>query len=247
MEILILHPGGLGDILLSLPAIALLRKGYPSARLTIAGNIDHLAAVGRGYADHIISLSTLPLHYLHAPGKVPEAEARFWRSFDHIVSWTGSGDPEFVRKLKQIRPSACVAAWRPGPHETRHVSRLFIESLGHEIDSGIETPQTEISLDPNARDQGAQWLSGHGWNGRDRLMALHPGAGSRLKRWPLSRFIELARRLVLHENTRLLIIEGPADSGLAMQMAAALAGMQAITVPLSEAVVRRMPVVSPIK
>jgi ADP-heptose:LPS heptosyltransferase len=61
-------------------------------------------------------------------------------------------------------------------------------------------------------------------------MALHPGAGSRLKRWPLSRFIELAQRLALEENTGQLIIEGPADNGLAEQMAQALPATKTIIV-----------------
>jgi ADP-heptose:LPS heptosyltransferase len=236
VEILVLHPGGLGDIILSLPAIALLRRRFPSAKLTIAGNLDHLAAVGAGHAERMVSLSTLPLHYLHAPGEVPEAEVRFWKSFDRIISWTGSGDPEFVRKLKQIQPAACIVSWRPGPQEQRHVSQLFVDSLGYEIHLGAGATPADILLDPNTRNEGAQWLAGQGWNGRDRLVALHPGAGSRLKRWPLSRFIELARRLALQENTRLMIIEGPADSGLAEQMAAALPGTQAISlqsVPLN--------------
>jgi ADP-heptose:LPS heptosyltransferase len=236
VEILVLHPGGLGDTILSLPAIDLLRKRFPNARLTIAGNVDHLAAVGVGYAERTVSLSTLPLHSLYAPGKVPEAEARFWKSFDRIVSWTGAADPEFARKLNQLNPGALVASWRPGPQEPRHVAQLFVDSLGPEIHSGAGVEPADIVLDPGVTRQGVEWLAGRGWNGQGHLAALHPGAGSRLKRWPLPRFVELARRLALQENARLLIVEGPADSGLATQMEDALPGIQPISarsLPLS--------------
>jgi hypothetical protein len=113
VEILILHPGGLGDILLSLPAIRLLRSQFPSASFTIAANIDYLAPVAHGYAERVISLAALPLHRLYAPGALTDEEALFWKAYDRIVSWTGSGNSEFVRNLKRIHPDACIASWRP--------------------------------------------------------------------------------------------------------------------------------------
>jgi ADP-heptose:LPS heptosyltransferase len=235
VEILILHPGGLGDIILSLPAISLLRKQFPSARFTIAGNIDHLKPVVAGYAECVVSLSTLPLHHLYARGTPPEAAVRFWKSFDRIVSWTGSGDSEFVSKMKQANPNACIASWRPGPEEHRHVSQLFVDSLGPIIPPQMEMPLANILLDSTTRDHGRQWLSERGWNSRDNLIALHPGAGSRIKRWPLSCFISLAQHLALREKLKLLIIEGPAETGMGGQIALSLPATRAIlaqSVPL---------------
>ena len=222
MEILILHPGGLGDILLSLPAIRLLRSQFPSASFTIAANIDYLAPVAHGYAERVISLAALPLHRLYAPGALTDEEALFWKAFDRIVSWTGSGNSEFVRNLKRIHPDACIASWRPGPEESRHVSRLFVDSLGIGIASRTTPPPACILLDSESRTQGLQWLMERGWEEQDSLVALHPGAGSVDKRWPLSRFIRLAQELALRKSVRLLLIEGPAETGLAMQIAKAL-------------------------
>jgi len=84
-----------------------------------------------------------------------------------------------------------------------------------------------IRLDSAKRNEGRQWLAERGWNGRDPLTVLHPGAGSEAKRWPLSRFISLARHLVLQEK-KLLIVEGPAEPGLAKQIA--------ITLPAAEVI-----------
>jgi heptosyltransferase-3 len=236
VEILILHPGALGDVILSLPAIALLRSRFPSARLTIAGNVDFVGPIVSGYAERIVSLSTLPLHHLYAHGELPQVEVRFWKSFDRIVSWTGSGDPEFIRKLKQICSDVCIAAWRPQPGELRHVSQLFAHSLGFETANLEELPPAHIHLDPSARSHGLQWLVEHGWKERDSLIALHPGAGSTNKRWALSRFGRVAQFLALKENSKLLIIEGPAETGLARQVAQEVAFDQAIlaeSVPLN--------------
>jgi ADP-heptose:LPS heptosyltransferase len=236
VEILILHPGGLGDIILSLPAIALIRNKCPSARITFAGNLDHLAAVVSGYADRIVSLSALPLHRLYARDTLPEPDMRFWKSFDRIVSWTGSGDHEFTRNFGKIHPDVCIASWHPKPGETRHVSQLFIDSLETGIPPGTEPTPPHILLDEKLRKEGKQWLIEHGWNDHDPLMALHPGAGSTAKRWPLTRFISLARHLTLYKESKLLIIQGPAEPELAKQIAQALTKVDVIraeSIPLN--------------
>ncbi len=222
MEILILHPGGLGDIILSLPAVALLRSVFPAARCTIAGNIDHLAPIVSGYADRFVSLSTLPLHHLYASSPMPQTEVRFWKSFDRIVSWTGSGNEEFVRKMQGLHPDACIASWKPQPGDSRHVAQLFVDSLGLSIAGGNSLTPARIHLDSTVRSAGRQWLMKRGWNGRAPLTALHPGAGSGAKRWPLARFVDLAQKLMFQAQGRLLIIEGPAERGLAGQMMHAL-------------------------
>lgn len=236
MEILLLHPGALGDIILTLPAIALLRDRFPSARFTIAGNVDHLAPIVSGYAERILSLAALPLHRLHDREALPAEDVSFWRSYDRIVSWTGSGDPEFIRRFGEIHPNVCVPSWQPMPGEERHVSRLFVDSLDLGISSETEIPPAPVHLDSKLRNQGRQWLIEQGWNGRDLLTALHPGAGSKGKRWRLSRFIDLAQHLGIREKRKLLIIEGPAEPGLAAQIAQALPTTAAIllkSVPLN--------------
>ncbi len=236
MEILILHPGGLGDLILSLPAIALIRRAYPAARITLAGNIDHLAAIVSGYAERVVSLSSFPLHHLYVNGAIPEADAALWRSFDWIVSWTGSGDPVFARNFTRIHPNVRIAPWRPVSGERRHVSQIFVDSLAPDIPPGREAAPAQIQLDAELCSEGIQWLAARGWNGRDRLIALHAGAGSLAKRWPLERFIDLAKTLAHNSKVKLLIIDGPAEPGLAREIVRALpeaAAFQAGSIPLN--------------
>jgi ADP-heptose:LPS heptosyltransferase len=222
VKILIIHPGGLGDIILSLPAVALLRRRFPSALITVAGNIDHLVPVMSEYAGSTISISTLPLHHLYVSDPVPEAAVTFWRSFDLVISWTGGGDPEFVKRFNEIHPKVCVASWRPGPAEARHVSQLFVDSLDLGNGGKAKASSTPVLLNSELKAEGKEWLIAHGWNGLDSLTALHPGAGSSTKCWPVSHFIRLAQHLALLEKRNLVIIEGSAERGLSEQIVSTL-------------------------
>ncbi len=232
MKILLLHPGGLGDCILSLPAVRLLRARFPSAEVTVAGNLDHLGAILSGYAERVISLSSLPLHHLYSSGPLPPEEVHFWLSFDPIVSWTGSGNPEYVRKIKEIHPHAFVASWKPERDETRHVSQLFADSIESVIHSGGPVEPAAVFLNQALRKEGMLWLAQRGWENMDSLTALHPGAGSAAKRWPLNRFTDLALHYVLKEKRKLLVIEGPAETGLAKQITGGLPANSAILAEL---------------
>ncbi len=236
MEILFLHPGGLGDIILSLPAISLVRNHFPGARITIAGNRDFIAPIAEGYAESVVSVSSIPLHRLFAHGTIPEEDRRFWRSFDRIVSWTGSGDAEFVRKMRNIHPDASIASWHPGPNEQRHVSQIFIDSLDLKLPLGTGVMPASIRLEPRVRLEGLQWLEEQAWDCQNHLIALHPGAGSKTKHWQLKRFVGLAQQLAVQLQHKLLIIEGPAEPGLGKCMQQGLPPKRSILIeaaPLS--------------
>ncbi len=219
MEILLIHPGGLGDIILSLPAIAALRESFRAARLTLAANIDHVAPIVGSYVESAVSFSSIPLHDLYTDVPLPPQDLRFWRAFDLVISWTGLGDGDFVRNLKKIHPGARIGRWRPLPNEPKHVSQLFLDSLGLQVPPESKAHPAPITLGPELSGQGLAWLSGRQWNERDSLVAIHAGAGSNAKRWPLVRFIDLARQLIFQCHRKLVIIEGPAESGLATQIA----------------------------
>jgi heptosyltransferase III len=220
VEILVLHPGALGDIILSLPALRFLREQIPDARITLAANSDFAGAVASGYVGRVLSLSALPLHRMLAPAVPTPEDELLWRAYDRVLSWFGSGEAAFAAKLAQIHPCVITANWKPGPGEQRHVARLFIDSLHPWLPPPPEIPATAINLDREDRERGDDWLVEQGWTGSAPLIAVHPGAGSAVKRWPLSRFGEVARRL--RAQGELLILEGPAEDGLGCDLAVRL-------------------------
>jgi ADP-heptose:LPS heptosyltransferase len=210
VRILVLHPGALGDLILALPALDVLRETHPGAELTVAGDSDHLRVVARAQADRIVSLATLPLHRLHGDDALPRADLELWEGFERIVAWTGAGDSWFERRIRAVQPGARVAAWRPGPGERRHVSQIFVDSL--EPAEPRSAPLPRIGLDKAARPDPP-----------GEAVVLHPGAGSPVKRWPEARFVELGRRL-RERGLPVEVLEGPAEPGAAERVAAGIPG-----------------------
>lgn len=237
MRDLILHPGALGDIILSLPALSLLKKHWPQSQMTLCGDVDFMRVAAQGCADTIVSLSNVPLHRLYSNSTLPDEDLRFWKSFDRLVSWTGSGDAKFERRLAEIHPAAKIAPWKPGsdPGDRRHVSRIFADSLIPWIPEREPLTPPHVSVGEEDRRLGQEWLRERMHSSAGFLIALHPGAGSAAKRWAAARFKTLARAILQDNRASLLLIEGPAEPGMATELARALPAprvMPAVSLPL---------------
>jgi heptosyltransferase-3 len=218
VEILVLHPGALGDIILSLPAMKILRDRFRDAGITLAANTDFASTVASAYVSRIRSLSTLPIHRLYNSAPLSDEEKELWLSYDRILSWTGHACESYARKLSMLRPAVIVAPWKPGPDECRHVSRIFADSLDPWFQTPKSLPVAEIVVDPDDCRTADEWLHRQGWREGIPLIALHPGAGSSQKRWPQKKFLELARCLLPYGT--LLVLEGPAEPGLGRALVA---------------------------
>jgi heptosyltransferase III len=209
----VLHPGALGDTVLSLPAIGLVRNRFPGVPLTLAGNSDYIPAVAHGYAERVSTLSTIPLHRLYTPGPLSPEDQCFWKSYSRIIAWTGFGDSIFQEQLRALCPDSLIAAWRSESDGPRHVARIFIDSLQPWLGEMPSVPLPKITVPSVPQAQADAWLREQGWIADCPLIAVHTGAGNREKRWPLSGYGKLVWALAGHRNCRVVVIEGPAEKG----------------------------------
>ncbi len=218
MEILVLHPGALGDIILAIPAMRRLRRMNPGARMTLAGNLDFLSIVDETCCDRKISLSALPLHSLFCDEPVPAADRPVWESYRRIISWTGSGDRAFERNLRSLCPDAIAASWKPAIGEKKHISTVFAETLEVSEPAGGVIEPASILLDAEGAGDGMAWIRDQGIPAGTLIAAIHPGAGSRAKCWPADRFAALAANLCTRHGVQPIIVEGPAEIGLGAEL-----------------------------
>lgn len=189
-RVLAVHTGGIGDFLLSCPALKRLAEKGP---IELAGRPERLRlAVAAGMAQVAHDLDAIDFSSVFSTPS--ERLRRFLRSFERAVVWMRDDD----RRIRQGLQSCGVAEVQtfPGlPPEdwTRHASEYYLECLGYPPDS--EPFRLTISA-MSAYD-----------------VVIHPGSGGRRKNWPLGRFKALAEALEVggHDVTW---CAGPAEEGL---------------------------------
>jgi len=221
-EILVIHPGALGDLLEAVPALVALRALRAGTRLALAAQprlADFLR--GAGVADEALSFDGLALETLFGGDSVsPAVKARLAR-FDRVVSWFGSRADHFADRLRAIVPEALVEPPVPetGPPPT--VWEHLLETLAP---WGVKAPSPPVLLTPPEawRAEARLALSRLGRDDRRPLLFVHPGAGGRDKRWPAANFAEVIRRVAGETGCQVLIHQGPADRDAVDQLTRAL-------------------------
>lgn len=216
-RILIIRGGAIGDFILTLPAIALLREAFPAAHLEILGYRHIVAlAVGRGYAQGARSIE----YGAMAGFFVPRAElapelAAYFASFQQVVSWLFDPDGFFEANVRRAGVKNFLPAYAK-IDDSEHAARQLARAL-QSLALYLEDHAARIYPAAEDRAAAAELLGA----GERPLIAIHPGSGSARKNWPLARWQELGARLLAQEpRPRLLLVGGEADEA---QLAALLA------------------------
>jgi ADP-heptose:LPS heptosyltransferase len=179
-RILVLRGGALGDFVVTLPALALLRQRWPAARIELAGNATAAAlARGPGLLDAVHAQHEARWAQLFAPGPLPADFARWLAGFDLVLNYWPDADGDLARRFP-VRPGQTFittgAQPATGPASAHFIAPLRV--LG-------------LTGDP-------AWYPLRGDNppgGRHGPVTLHPGSGSPSKNWPDERWWQLMRDL----------------------------------------------------
>jgi ADP-heptose:LPS heptosyltransferase len=108
--------------------------------------------------------------------------------------------------LLALVPGSVVA---PSVLEGRRVWEHLVESTRAPHDDRAIRVATPVpaALVEQARHE----LRRLGWNGTDRLLIVHPGAGGQGKRWPAAGFAAVLERLRTLPGVAIAVHQGPAD------------------------------------
>ncbi len=168
MRRLLIRPGGIGDCILSFPALEFLKADY--TEVWVRGEVAPLVR----FADRVCSIASTGLDLVGLPElEAPGALLERLRSFDSIVSWYGGNRVEFREAVKDL-PIRFLRALPPAA-ERIHAADFFLREAGGE---GTAVPRIEV---PRAGCSG--------------FAVIHPFSGGARKNWPIERFRELAGRL----------------------------------------------------
>jgi heptosyltransferase-3 len=215
-KILVIRGGAIGDFILTLPAIAALRRQFPQAHLEVLGypHIIQLAQAG-GLVDRVQSIEARALAGFFARrGILAEDLADYFSEFDIIVSYLY--DPDDIFKTNVGRCSTAqfvVGPYRPNEAEKVHATKVYLRPLERfAIFDADHVPQLRLSAPPSREENET----------KTPTLALHPGSGSEKKNWPEAKWADLLQHLVNHTDLNLLLIGGEAEGERLQRLAAAL-------------------------
>lgn len=214
-RILVIRGGAIGDFLLTLPALKLLRDAFPSAHLEILGYKHIIALVeNRAYADSVRSIDYAPLaSFFSRDGELPAELATYFCSFQQIISYLFDPDEIFANNLKRCGVKNLIKA-SPQINDEEHAARQLARPL-EQLGLFLEDPAAVLYPNNEDRTFANKFLE----RSARPLLALHPGSGGERKNWALENWRELGDWLIESmQPSTLLVITGEADESRTQQL-----------------------------
>ncbi|MEP6937203.1 MAG: glycosyltransferase family 9 protein [Chthoniobacterales bacterium] len=207
-RILVVRGGAIGDFVLTLPAIKMLRDRFPQSWIEILGHRQIAAlAKGRFYANETRSIEDAALaRFFTTDADLPGELVNYFASFDLIVSYLFDPDAIFGNNLKRSGARQLISI-SPKIGGENHAAWQLAEPLSA---IGLHLEELAARLYPlNAdRDAAERFLFG----ASRPVLAIHPGSGSSTKNWPLENWRELGLRFLAEmRGATLVLITGEAD------------------------------------
>ena len=196
---LVIRGGAIGDFILTLPAMQLLRQSLPELEIDVLGYkpvVD--LALKAGVADRVRSFE----HGLYAPLFMPGAdikpELEAWLGgFQLIISYLHDPAAIFAANLKRFtRATHLAGPARVDETSTRHAAQQLAKPL-EQLAMWLEDEAASLSTGGTAPDA-------------DGKIALHPGSGGLHKCWPLEQWLAVAGQLE-QDGARIVWITGEAE------------------------------------
>lgn len=213
MKILVIRNGGIGDTLLLVPFLRTIKTEFAPSELAAMGRGDVLAILARERViDKFIPFEQDGIWKLYGEIKaLPPKLSDIFSSFDIIFSLVEDKDGCFEVNLgKTGRGKILSASPLPPENRTGHASGYYTDAFG--LGPSPSPDQVKpFEIREEDRAVAAHFSRDHALDfTRDKIMAIHPGSGSRNKNWPMENF-RGAARLLTEKGNRVLWLSGPAE------------------------------------
>jgi ADP-heptose:LPS heptosyltransferase len=235
-EVLVLRLDRIGDLLMSLPALADLRRAFPRARIRLAVGRWSEEIARRAPVDEVLVWS--------APwvGRADEGAQGRWalwaaaralrrERLDLALDLQGDVRASLLMALAGARERVGYANTGGARLLTRVVALdetvSWVEQNRRAVAmaAGPATAAPAVDLlTPADRAAADALLGSHGLDGRRPLVGLHPSGGRRVKQWDLGRWREVAARLQREFGAAVVLTGTSADAPLARETARGLGG-----------------------
>lgn len=171
MRRLVIRPGALGDLIVSLPALECLRADYLEV-WTSTANMPLVRFAGK-----VRSIISTGLDLLGIADPPPRLIGEL-RRFDSIVSWYGANRPDFRELVHSLNLPFTFFPALPPEGVGMHATDFYLDQVNTLAECrGDAMPRIQCEV------------------ARQKFAVIHPFSGSRRKNWPLEKFRLLARGL----------------------------------------------------
>ncbi|MBI4388201.1 MAG: glycosyltransferase family 9 protein [Candidatus Omnitrophica bacterium] len=204
-KILVISLTNLGDVILTAPVLATLKKHFPGASLSVV--IGPKAAgllQGSRTVDHVMIYDKRKMSLFQKLRWVGELRRE---KFDLVVDLRNTLIPYLIGARYHFNSFAIK---KPLSMRERHLSHL----------SGLRLPNFEASFDFFSEKDVQQYqekLIRESVVLESGFLVIAPGAGSYLKRWPIDRFQEVARHFA-RSGKQVMIVGSEAEKDLGAQI-----------------------------
>lgn len=229
-RILVLAPGGIGDVVLTTPALRALRRQHPDAHIAClippgaAGLLKACPFINELIPSPIQGRGGLRdlLRHLSFAREIVD------RRFDLSVTlrhWRGQACDGYLPYLAGVPR-------RVGPalSGSRETATIFTHPVAiasaHQADAALEVVRglgedRALQLWTTEADRAfvQRHLQGQGIFAEDLLIGVHPGSSAEVKQWPPERLAQAVDRLTLGWGARVVLTGGPGEVRLAWEVA----------------------------
>lgn len=209
-RILVIRGGAIGDFVLTLPAIAALRRQFPEAHLEVLG-YPHITQLAKatGCVDAVRPIEAKGLAGFFARhGQLDTGIADYLAGFNLIVSYLFDPDDIFRANVAVCtRAQIIQGPHRPDEADPLHATRAYLKPLEQlAIFDADPVPRLEFPGKKTCLER----------------IALHPGSGSDRKNWPVARWADLVGRLMTETDRPLMMVGGEAEGDRLERLTAGL-------------------------
>jgi len=206
-RILVIRGGAIGDFILTLPALHLLREGFPGCRIEIIG-YRHICCVaeGRFYADAVRSIEYAPMAgYFNPRSDLDPGLSEYFAGFGQVISYLFDPDHFFEGNLRRCGVKNLLVG-DPRISGEQHASRQLARPM-ESLALFLEDEAARIYPAPSDVAEADALLRGLD----ETVVAIHPGSGSGKKNWPIPAWRQLIERLLDLQGT-VLVVSGESDA-----------------------------------